>query len=422
MPNKQGQVEKSEDEVAKKRWAIISLASIPLIMTLGNSMLIPILPLMEKKLGISTVQSSYIITLYSIVAIVLIPIAGFLSDRYGRKVVILPSLIIAGIGGLISGWAAWKMESPYFFIMIGRVLQGIGAAGTSPIVMPLIGDLFKKDEDVSSSLGIIETSNTFGKVLSPILGSLLAGFVWFLPFFAFPVFCIISALLILFLIKKPKQEEEPLTLKQFTQNTKEIFRQHGKWLIAVFIIGIILMFMLFSILFYLSNILEDEHHFTGIKKGFILAIPLASLCISSYIAGKVIKDNLVTMKWVTFGGIVLSGVSALAVSFSAQLIYLLAVFLTCGIGIGVSLPCLDTLITQTIEKETRGTITSFYSAMRFVGVAAGPPIMAFFMKNQVSLMFMLLAALSLIAALLAFKIIRPPKDNDRNKAKVGSPV
>nr|WP_149476592.1 MFS transporter [Oceanobacillus polygoni] len=406
-------VEIAQDEIAKKRWAIISLASIPLIMTLGNSMLIPILPLMEKKLGITTVQSSYIITLYSIVAIVLIPIAGYLSDRFGRKIVILPSLIIAGIGGLVSGWAAWKMESPYFFIMIGRVLQGIGAAGTAPIVMPLIGDLFKKDEEVSSSLGIIETSNTFGKVLSPILGSLLAVFIWFLPFFAFPVFCLISALLILFLIKKPKKEEEPLTFKQFTQNTKSIFRMHGKWLFAVFIIGIILMFMLFSILFYLSNILEDEHHFTGIKKGFILAIPLASLCISSFIAGKVIKDNMVTMKWITFGGIVLSGVSALAVSFSAQLIYLLAVFLTCGIGIGVSLPCLDALITQTIEKETRGTITSFYSAMRFVGVAAGPPVMALFMKHNVSFMFILLAVFGLIAALLAFKIIRPPKESDK---------
>ena len=109
-------VEISQDEIDKKRWAIISLASIPLIMTLGNSMLIPILPLMEKNLDITTVQSSYIITLYSIVAIVLIPIAGYLSDRFGRKIVILPSLIIAGIGGLVSGWAAWKMEVPIFLL------------------------------------------------------------------------------------------------------------------------------------------------------------------------------------------------------------------------------------------------------------------------------------------------------------------
>ncbi|MFS8630528.1 MAG: MFS transporter, partial [Bacillales bacterium] len=42
--------------------AILALASVPLIMTLGNSMLIPILPLLEKKLEVSKLQSSYIIT------------------------------------------------------------------------------------------------------------------------------------------------------------------------------------------------------------------------------------------------------------------------------------------------------------------------------------------------------------------------
>src|SRR5690625_2546059 len=131
---------KSSLDSQEKRWIIISLASIPLIMTLGNSMLIPILPLLEKELDISKLQTSYIITVYSVVAIFLIPVAGFLSDRYGRKKVIIPSLIITGIGGLIAGWASWKMDNPYVFILIGRVLQGIGASGAMPIVLPLVGD------------------------------------------------------------------------------------------------------------------------------------------------------------------------------------------------------------------------------------------------------------------------------------------
>ncbi|MDA6365806.1 MFS transporter, partial [Escherichia coli] len=92
-------------------------------------------------------------TVYSIVAIILIPIAGFLSDHIGRKKVIIPSLLIAGIGGLISGWAAWKMADAYWIILAGRALQGVGAAGAAPIVMPLVGDMFKNDDDVSSSLG-----------------------------------------------------------------------------------------------------------------------------------------------------------------------------------------------------------------------------------------------------------------------------
>src|SRR5690625_1876567 len=177
-------------------------------MTLGNSMLIQILPLMEKKLYISKLQSSYIITLYSIVAIILIPIAGYLSDRFGRKKVIVPALIITGIGGLIAGLASWKMESPFAVILIGRILQGIGASGAMPIVLPLVGDMFHRDEEASATLGIIETSNTVGKVLSPILGSALTLIVWYMPFFSIPIFCLISVLLIIFLIKNDDEDEE----------------------------------------------------------------------------------------------------------------------------------------------------------------------------------------------------------------------
>lgn len=64
---------------------LIALSSIPLIMTLGNSMLLPILPQISKELRISAFQVSMIITVYGLIAILMIPIAGYLSDRYGRK-------------------------------------------------------------------------------------------------------------------------------------------------------------------------------------------------------------------------------------------------------------------------------------------------------------------------------------------------
>lgn len=70
---------------SRKKMDLLALASVPLIMTLGNSMLIPVLPVIEKQLKISSMQVSMIITVYSIFAIFLIPIAGYLSDRFGRK-------------------------------------------------------------------------------------------------------------------------------------------------------------------------------------------------------------------------------------------------------------------------------------------------------------------------------------------------
>lgn len=82
----------------RKKAALVALASIPLIMTLGNSMLLPILPQISKELNINAFQVSMIITVYGLIAILMIPVAYYLSDRYGRKIVILPSLIIAALG------------------------------------------------------------------------------------------------------------------------------------------------------------------------------------------------------------------------------------------------------------------------------------------------------------------------------------
>jgi ACDE family multidrug resistance protein len=407
---KKGSKSRAKNKPNNQKWAVLSISSIPLVMTLGNSMLIPVLPVMEKEIGISPFQSSMIITIYSIVAIVLIPLAGFLSDHIGRKRVIIPSLIITGIGGLIAAWAGWKMNDPYWIILIGRALQGVGAAGAFPIVLPLVGDMFKTDEEVSSSLGIIETSNTLGKVLSPILGSFLAGFFWFIPFFSIPIFCLVSILLMFFLVKTPNKKQEPIPFKRFLDNIKDTFKNNWKWLYAVFIIGIILMLVLFAVLFYLSDTLEKVYDVMGVKKGLFLAIPLGGLCLASYITGKLIKENKVLMKWITFGGIILLAGSIVMLSFTKAIWFMILLFVFSGIGIGVGLPCLDALITSGIKKEERGTVSSIYSSMRFIGVAAGPPIMALMMKYTENSLFFILSGLSIIAAIATFIAIKPEKE------------
>ncbi|WP_326497389.1 MFS transporter [Bacillus thermotolerans] len=192
----------------RKKWDLFALASIPLAMTLGNSVLIPVLPVMEKELGITAFQSSLIITVYSLIAIVLIPIAGYLSDRIGRKKVMIPSLILAAAGGVIASWAAWSMDNPYMMILVGRFLQGAGAAGAFPVVLPTVGDMFSEEDEMSKGLGIIETANTFGKVLSPVLGAVLAAFIWYLPFISIPILSIIALFLIIKFVKTPKHQEE----------------------------------------------------------------------------------------------------------------------------------------------------------------------------------------------------------------------
>lgn len=406
-----------QEKVNVSVWCIVSLTSIPLIMTLGNSMLIPVLPILEDKVGITSFQSSMIITSYSVAAIFLIPVAGYLSDRFGRKIVILPSLILALIGGLIAGFASWKMDDPYAIIIAGRIIQGIGAAGAMPIVLPLVGDLYQDDDEkISSTLGIIETSNTFGKVLSPILGSIFAAFLWFLPFFSISALSLISIILIFFFVKAPKDDDEPLKFKEFLRNTKKVFKEEGKWLYTVFLNGVLVMLILFSMLFFLSENLEKVHDIKGIKKGFVLAIPLLLLCIASYISGRKIKGNLGRIKKIIIVSLIAMSVSIVFVGFtSKKLILLLVVTSIVGIAIGALLPALDTIITDNIRKELRGTVSSFYSSARFIGVAAGPPIMSLVMKNYLNASYITAGVLGVILLFVVLKFIKVEEIENKNE-------
>lgn len=397
---------KSKDKVSV--WCIVSITSIPLIMTLGNSMLIPVLPKLEDKVGITSFQSSMIITSYSVAAIFLIPVAGYLSDRFGRKMVILPSLILALIGGLIAGYASWKVDDPYTMIIVGRIIQGIGAAGAMPIVLPLVGDLYQdNDEKISSTLGIIETSNTFGKVLSPILGSIFAAILWFLPFFSISALSLISIVLIFFFVKVPKKNDDPLKFKEFLSNTKEVFKKEGKWLYTVFLNGVLVMLILFSMLFFLSENLEKVHHIKGVKKGFVLAIPLLLLCIASFISGRKIKGDLARMKKIIIVSLIGMSASIVFVGFTSKKLFLLLVVTSIvGIASGALLPALDAIITENIKKELRGTVSSFYSSARFIGVAAGPPIMSLVMKDYLNASYITAGVLGFILLFVVFKFIK----------------
>ncbi len=374
-------------------------------------MLIPILPVIERHIAISPFQSSLIISVYSVVAAVFIPVAGLISDRVGRKKVIIPSLAISGAGGLMSGLAAVFAANPFHLILLGRVVQGIGAAGAFPMVLPLVGDIFSREEDISHGLGVSETANTAGKVLSPILGTLLASLAWYIPFFTIPVLALASLLLIAFLIHCPEPSARSMALTNFGKNLKDVFKKEGTWLTVIFCAGIIIMIVLFGILVYLSNVLEDPYQIFGIKKGLVLAIPLSGVSLASYLAGKFIGKDKARMRRTTLVGLSLVAATSLVMVFFQGLWFLLALISIGGFGIGISLPSLDALLTESVEEDQRGTLTSLYSAMRYAGVAIGPPLFAILQQYSVAAIFIAACTLGLIGVGLIFVFVRPPEED-----------
>lgn len=401
---------KSESDNGSKGriWEFIALATIPMVLVFGNSMLVPVLPEMQRVLGISKFQSSLIITIFSLAAGVFIPIIGYLSDRFGRKVIIIPALIAYGSGGILAGFGA--VWNSYTVIIIARAIQGIAAAGTAPIAMALVGDLYEGATE-SKALGLTEASNGAGKVLSPIIGSLLALIVWYASFFAFPVFCALSLLAVIFMIKEPKHDQKQ-NLKVYITKIKDLFKEKGRWLITSFFAGSLGLFILFGVLFYLSNILEAKpYNIDGVKKALVLAIPLLGLVITSYTTGSLIKKNGVLIRWLMNIGLIAMTLSLASTIFFFKNIYVFIGLLTISsIGTGLLLPCLNTMITGAVQKSERGMITSLYNSLRFLGVAAGPPLFGWMMDKSDRLVFITVSSLSLLALALVFFLIKPPRE------------
>ncbi|WP_410768704.1 MFS transporter [Fontibacillus sp. BL9] len=410
-PSKKKNAAEKSDHGSKGRiWEFIAIATIPIVLVFGNSMLVPVLPEMQRELGINKFQSSLIISIFSLAAGIFIPVIGYLSDRFGRKVIIVPALIIYGGAGILAGFGA--IWDSYAVIIAARAIQGLAAAGTAPIAMALVGDLYDGGTE-SKALGLIEASNGTGKVLSPIIGSLLVLIVWYASFFAFPVFCAMSLLAVIFLIKEPKHNEKN-ELSKYIKKIGKIFKEKGKWLITSFFAGSLGLFILFGILFYLSNILEEKpYNIDGVMKGLVLAIPLLGMVITSYTTGSLIKKNGKVMRWLMNIGLVAMTLSLAATLFFLENIYVFIGLLTISsIGTGMLLPCLNTMITGAIQKSERGMITSLYNSLRFLGVAAGPPLFGWMMDKSDNLVFITVSALSLVTLGLVFFMIKPPPQID----------
>lgn len=396
--------------------SIAAISTVPLVLVLGNSMLIPILPEMKSTLKLSQFQVSLVITVFSVGAALAIPVLGYLSDRFSRKAVMVPSLILYGGGGLLAGAAAAWFGSAYWWIMAGRIMQGIGAAGTAPIAMALTGDLFKGGKQ-STVLGLVEASNGLGKVVSPIFGSLLALLVWYAAFFAFPVFCALSVLLLLIFVQEKRKNDSPPSLGQYLSGLFGVFKTEGRWLLTAFLVGAVALFTLFGILFFLSDILEKVHRIDGVPKGGILAIPLLFMSATAYITGGRIKKNQPLMKKLMITGLLFMTASFAALIFFDKLIPFIGVLAISSIGTGLVLPCLNSLITGSVNKQKRGFVTSLYGSVRFLGVAAGPPIYGWLMGISQTVMFLSTAGLTLVVAFLTMLLIRVSKQQPADDAE-----
>lgn len=391
---------------------IFLLCLVPFIMVLGNSMLIPVLPSIQKELHLNVVKVGLLITVFSIPAGIVIPFAGIISDRIGRKKVMFPALLVYGIGGILAGvFAIMFKEKSFPWILTARIIQGIGAGGTYQLSMALASDLIQSNER-SQILGFLEAANGLGKVISPLAGAALALISWYMPFFVYGILAIPIAFLILFFVKENTQKlkENVQPLPTYLKNLIKIFKQKWVALLISFLAGFMVLFALFGLLSFFSDILEKEFKMGVFQRGWLLAIPVLVMAIVAFIFGTVMQKQLAKiLKIAVVGGLLLVG-GGLALFCPCQKILWFVVTATLlGLGTGAVLPALNTLITSTAPKTERGLITCLYGTVRFFGVAVGPPLFGFAEKLSKPPIFFTTAGICAAIAILFAIFVKPEK-------------
>ena len=168
----------SSVKIPSYAWKVLAVLSLVATMVMyAETMLIPAIPDLIKDFHVSYSMSSWILTAYLVSGAVMTPIAGKLSDIYGRKKILLIIMVIYAVGVSLAGFAA-----NIYFMLLARAIQGIGMS-MFPIAFGIIRDQFPR-EKISIGQGVITSMFASGAVIGLAVGGIIVqNYGWRTTFF-----------------------------------------------------------------------------------------------------------------------------------------------------------------------------------------------------------------------------------------------
>ncbi len=150
--------------MSKGLWALMATAFVDM---LGFAMVFPLLPLYAKNFGASASAIGWLIASFSIAQLAMSPVWGRLSDRYGRR-----PMLLVGLSAECIAFVLFGLSHSFWMLLASRLVQGAGG-GTTGVVQAYVGDSVEKSQR-AKALGWLSASTSAGVMIGPAIGSLAA--------------------------------------------------------------------------------------------------------------------------------------------------------------------------------------------------------------------------------------------------------
>ncbi|MGQ9799619.1 MAG: MFS transporter, partial [Ignavibacterium sp.] len=276
----------------KSSTALILIFLTVFIDLLGFGLLIPILPAFGLKvLNIDETSIGIVISAYSFIQFIFNPIFGRISDKRGRKPVIIFCLLLNAIGYLL-----FSITNSFIILLLSRIVAGIGGSSIS-VAQAYIADVTTA-ENRSKGMGIIGSAFGLGFVFGPLLGGILSEFGYAVVGYVSAGFSSLAFVLTSFLLPeslKIKNESDEVSLVSKRtwklidiQSFKVVFKKPDlALLISLFFV---LTFSFANIYGTFALLGIQIYHFTDKQNGFMFGIiGLTSAIVQGTLIGTVNK-------------------------------------------------------------------------------------------------------------------------------------
>lgn len=380
---------------------IYIVALIALVNMLGYGIIIPILYAYSKKFGLTDFQNGLLFAAFSIFQFLATPIIGRLSDKYGRK----PMLLLS-ISGTAVSFFLMAIAPNAWFLFLARALDGV-TAGNIPVAYAVISDS-TKPQDRAKAFGIIGAAFSFGFVFGPAIAAVTLRFGAGVPFMIAGFITILAIIITAIFLPETNKFMGQVREGKLIDLPKLWHTLFDPQLGRTFLISLIF-FLAFScaIIYGFQPFTLKVLKITVTQNAMLFTLfGTIGLITQTFLVGRVTKKfgNKKTFS----NSIILTAVSFVLMYFSNTLGFFVIATIILAIVNNIAQTLIPTIISQETDEKSQGTVMGLNTSYQSLGMIVGPILGGLIATVSIPNVFLVGAGLIMICYYLSLKVTKVP--------------